>query len=84
MNDLNERKSWDSILRTLTLVEEDTESDSQVFHYVIPTPPYVEQRETVMFKCARRNFPSAGSLAIVHKTVAHPDFPEREDWVRVE
>ena len=43
--DVYERKSWDSQIRDSYVLEEDTRNKTAVFHYTLPTPSYIKQRE---------------------------------------
>ena len=60
----------------MQIVEENRVNNEIIYYYVIPTPKFLEKREALVMKKTKRDFPERGKLAVLHKSVKHPDFPE--------
>jgi hypothetical protein len=82
--DLNVRKKWDDILASMTIVEEDKLMDTIIFHYTIPTPAFITMREALVMRKTLKDFPIKESWAIHHKSCEHKDWPENENYIRVD
>ena len=83
--DINVRKQWDENLHDMTILNEDIEKGTVVFHYTIPTPVLVTTRESVVEKKMMYDFPVSGAWTIHCKSVAHKNKPENpKKFVRVD
>ena len=83
-NNLNIRRKWDEVLQNMTIVEENKEAETTIFHYFLPTPVFVDKREALVLKKVKKDFPQVGALAIHSSSKSHPDYPEKKEFIRVE
>ncbi len=76
--DIHIRKKWDEVLFNLTVIEEgmDNQSGACVFYYNIRSPSFMTSREVICQSKVLTDFPHEGALALHHKTIDHPDYPE--------
>lgn len=68
----------------MKIVEESRVGDEVIYYYVIPTPKFLEKKEALVLKKSIKDFPNRGQLAVLHKSVSHPDFPESQDTIRID
>ena len=68
----------------MQIVDENRINNETTFYYLIPTPKFLEKREALVQKKTKRDFPARGNLAVLHKSVNHPDFPESNDITRLD
>lgn len=83
--DIHIRKKWDEVLNNLTIVEENLSESTCVFYYNIKAPSYTVSREVIMSSKVKQDLLRPGTLALHHKTIEHPDYPEDPSrYVRVQ
>ena len=58
--DMRVRQKWDRVMHQLEIVEEHREQETCIFHYVIPTPPFIQTRDALIEKKVLRDFPKGG------------------------
>lgn len=73
------------MLQNLKVIEDDEEKGTSIIYYQIKTPAFIQTRDAVVLKKTMKDFPSAGSLCVLHKSVDHPDYPEDvKKFVRID
>ena len=55
--DIDIRRKWDEIMQNLTIVKEDLDEGSCIFHYNIPTPAFIKNRDALIKRLSLRDFP---------------------------
>ena len=82
--DIHIRKKWDEVLSNLTIIEENFNESTCIFYYNIKSPSFMQSREVIVSSKVMTDFLRDGVLALHHKTIDHPDYPENpEKFIRV-
>eukprot|EP00347_Sterkiella_histriomuscorum_P020716 403336751 len=74
--DIDVRKKWDEVLWNLTVIEDGMNGNPCVFYYNIRAPSFMQSREVIVSSKMQTDFIKKGNLALHHKTIDHPDYPE--------
>ena len=81
IQDINERRKWDQIMKDVTIIEQDPKNLTSVFAFPIPVPHYIRPREALVRLKTLKNWPDKKSHTIFISSVTRDDFPANPEKV---
>ena len=75
--DIGKRQEWDKDqVKNPTLIDEDEDTCTSVAFWEVNTPPMVSNREQLVARKYKKDFPTTGCIMVHASSTTHPDYPE--------
>jgi hypothetical protein len=82
--DLDLRRKWYKPYEKMEVIEKDPETNATVFYYPIWTPFFMADREALLIKKDRADYPQKGKYVVCSRSYDHPDYPETNRRIRID